>query len=163
MSKQRIIVEKVAALIAGFSAVILIISVSYDFGFLLYLGISLAEAPTSLSDHIRTSLVWAPTILILGATVFELFNRRIEQGMSEKELTATFPTLRFTAWFRDSPKYLVYAFAFFLPFSPSASPGENESSVLFNITLAASCFVVRCLQRSHRSEKYPEWKSLLFL
>lgn len=117
MSKSTITIENLPSVIAGFSAAILVISVSYDFGFLFFLGISFAEAPTSLSDHIRASLIWAPKLLIIvfGVTIIELFNRRIEQGMSEEELISTSPTPRFTAWFRDSPKYLIYVFALALP------------------------------------------------
>ncbi|WP_261599284.1 hypothetical protein, partial [Marinomonas sp. BSi20414] len=120
MVKQVMSVEKLPALIATFSAAILVVSVSYDYGFLLWLGVSLAEAPTSLSDHIRSSLIWAPTILLMvfGVTVMELFNRRIEQGMTEEELIATSPIPKFTAWFRYSLKYPVYAFVIFLPITP---------------------------------------------
>ena len=120
MSQQEILIASLPALIAGFSAAILVVSVSYDYGYLLWFGVSFAEAPTSLSDHIRTSLVWAPTILltIFGVMVIELFNRRVEQGMTEEEIIATSPTPKFTAWFRDSPKYPVYVFAIFLPIAP---------------------------------------------
>lgn len=120
MKAKGISLESFSALIAVLSAAILIFSVTYDFGFLLWFGVSLAEAPTTLSDHIRSSLVWAPTILItvFGVVALELFNRRIEKGMTEEELINSSPTPKFTAWFRGSPKYPLYAFAVFLPLAP---------------------------------------------
>ncbi|MGR3915028.1 MAG: hypothetical protein OD918_11065 [Gammaproteobacteria bacterium] len=51
------------------SAGILTLSVAYDFGYLFRFGVSFAEAPTTLSDHIRSSLVWIPSVVF---TVFSL-------------------------------------------------------------------------------------------
>jgi len=112
--------ERIPTLIAAFGAALLVISVAYDYGFLLWLGVSLSEVPTSLSDHIRSSLVWAPSMVIVffGIFVIELFNRRIEQGMTEEELINKSPVPSFTAWFRESPRYLIVAFALFLLATP---------------------------------------------
>ena len=73
------------ALIASFS---LAMSFAYDWGFFSALGITFADAPTSVSDHLRSWLVWLPKV-VLGAFVFlglELLTRRIEHGKTEAEL-----------------------------------------------------------------------------
>lgn len=113
-------VERIPALITVFSAVVLSISIIYDFGYLAYLGLSFSEVPTSLSDHIRSSLVWIPStvIMLFGAMAVELLSRRIEQGMTEEELIKSSPSPKFTAWFRASPKYGFMALAVFIIFSP---------------------------------------------
>jgi len=118
--KEALSLEKAPALIAFFSAGVLAISITYDFGYLTYLGLSFSETPTTLADHIRSSLVWIPStiIMIFGMLALELLNRRIEQGMTEEELIKTSPTPKLTAWFRDSPKYPIMAFALFIPVSP---------------------------------------------
>jgi hypothetical protein len=43
---QRSSLERIPTLIAVFGAVLLVISVAYDYGFLLWLGVSLSEVPT---------------------------------------------------------------------------------------------------------------------
>lgn len=95
------------------------LSVTYDYAFLLSLGISFAEAPTTMADHIRSSLVWIPGVVIVGFILFviELFNVRVEQGMTEEELIKSSPYPQATATFRASPykliKYVVL-FVFFI-------------------------------------------------
>mgnify|MGYP001078839815 CR=1 FL=1 len=118
--KNMLSVERAPALIAIFSAVVLAISITYDFGYLAYSGLSFSEVPTTISDHIRSSLAWIPPtiIMLFGMLAMELLNRRIEQGKTEEELIAASPTSRFTAWFRESPKYVLMAFALLVLISP---------------------------------------------
>lgn len=111
--------DSLPVIISTLSAGLLCLSVVYDFGYFSYLGFSFAEAPTTIADHIRSSLLWLPTtaLIIFGVFVFELVNRRVEQGMTEEELIESSPTPRFTKWFRDSPKYLIIALALSVPVS----------------------------------------------
>lgn len=51
--------EKLPALTAVFASWSLVVSVVYDWGFFSALGISFAHAPTTLSDHLSSWLVWA--------------------------------------------------------------------------------------------------------
>ena len=87
----------------------LALSVVYDFGYFTYLGFSFSEAPTTISDHVRSSLVWLPTIIVvvLAIFIYESAMKRVEGGMSEEELINTSPTPKFTKWFRNSPAYLI--------------------------------------------------------
>lgn len=112
--------EKTPHLIAFASVAVLISSVAYDFGFFLWFGLSFSEVPTSLTDHIRSSLVWLPTIAIILFILFslELFNRRVEKGMSEEEIINSSSNPKFTAWFRNSPIYGILAFSIFILITP---------------------------------------------
>lgn len=109
--------EKLPTLISVFAAFILGLSVVYDYGFFYILGTGFSEMPTTISDHLRSSLTWIPeTIIVIFAVVaFEMFNRRIEQGKTEEEIIQSSPMPKFIAWFRASPKYLIIALALLPP------------------------------------------------
>ncbi|WP_157234679.1 hypothetical protein WKI13_09145 [Teredinibacter turnerae] len=111
--------SKLPILISVFGALVLILSIAYDYGYFMVFGVGFSEIPTTLSDHLRSSLTWIPNTLLVafGVVALELFNRRVEQGMTEEEIIQTSPTPKFTAWFRDSPKYPIIALAVFAPFS----------------------------------------------
>lgn len=87
-----------------FAALTLVASVAHDFGFLLALGLGFDDVPSTLSEHVRSALAWAPKTLILMTltTGFALFMKRVEGGLSDEELIATSPTPRFTRFFRRS-------------------------------------------------------------
>lgn len=111
--------SKLPAFISVFGALILIFSIAYDYGYFMVFGVGFSEMPTTLSDHLRSSLTWIPNTLIVvfGVVALELFNSRVEQGMTEEEVKQTSSTPKCTAWFRDSPKYPVIALAVFVPFT----------------------------------------------
>jgi hypothetical protein len=54
------------------------------------LDLSFLEVPSTLSDHVRSGLLWFPKIALLGliALVNELFTQRIEGGRTEEEIIA---------------------------------------------------------------------------
>jgi len=65
----------IAQLVTPVSALSLLVSVIYDWGYLSGIGLSFSDVPTTIADHIRTALVWAPmTIsgLLLGVVLFVL-------------------------------------------------------------------------------------------
>lgn len=117
--KNESFLSNLPALISAFGALILILSIAYDYGYFMVFNISFSEMPTTLSDHLRSSLTWIPNTLLVvfGVVALELFNRRVEQGMTEEEIIQTSPTPKFTAWFRNSPKYPIIALALFAPFT----------------------------------------------
>ena len=94
-------IGKSTAVIASFSVVI---SVFYDWGFFFALDISFAEAPTTISDHVRSWLVWLPKIgiLVLVFLAIELLIRRLEKGMTEEELIESSSNPTWTKKFRRS-------------------------------------------------------------
>lgn len=82
----------------------MILSVAHDCFFLFALGLSFHEVATSVSDHVRSAIVWLPKVVLFmfAMFVYELLMRRIEGGRTEQELIQTSPTPRFTKWFRFS-------------------------------------------------------------
>ena len=110
-----ITLDKLPIVISGFGAFILMLSITYDYGFFLSFGVGFSEIPTTISDHLRSSLNWIPTAIITFFLfyIFEMFNRRMEQGKTEEELINSSPCPKFTAWFRKLPKYFIIALALF--------------------------------------------------
>lgn len=93
---------KAVGLISGIS---LLCSIAYDWGYLYALGLSFSDIPTSLADHIRSSLNWLPTVFLIGSAVFlfELLTIRIEQGMTEEEIIKSSSKPEFVRKLRKSP------------------------------------------------------------
>ena len=54
------------------SAALLALSVIYDYFFLRSLGLSFAEVPTTISDHLRSAVIWLPVLGIFGFVGFVL-------------------------------------------------------------------------------------------
>ena len=114
---SKLQLEKLPALISVFATFILSLSVVYDYAFLSILGMSFSEMPTTLSDHLRSSLAWIPETIfaIFVVAIFEMFYRRIEQGKTEEKIIQSSPIPKFMAWFRASPKYPILVLALSLP------------------------------------------------
>lgn len=115
--EKESILGKLPALISVFGALIFSLSVVYDYGYFLVFGVTFSEIPTTLSDHLRSSLAWIPSavFIVFGIFMLELFNRRVEGGMTEDEIIESSPIPKFTAYFRRSPVYLMFGIAFAAP------------------------------------------------
>lgn len=83
---------------------LLVASLAYDYTFLWALGLSFDSIPSSLTEHVRSAIVWAPKLAIAGLLYagLEMFLRRTEGGMSEEELIARSADPQFTRKFRRS-------------------------------------------------------------
>lgn len=80
---------KIAMAIAILSPpVAFVVSYCYDWGFFHTLGISYSDAPSSITDHLRTGLVWLPIAILLfvGFATLELLTIRLGRGRSEEEV-----------------------------------------------------------------------------
>ena len=74
---------------ATISVAMLCISVSNDWSYLKALGLDLAEVPTTLQDHLRSAVVWAP-LTILGLFLGVILSILAEAGGKvEKFVAAT--------------------------------------------------------------------------
>lgn len=95
------------------ATVSLVLSVIYDWAYLHWLGVSFSEVPTSLSDHAKSALIWAPSVGIAFFCLFvlELLTRRMEQGKTEQELIETSKNPKFTKFYREAPFILGEVFA----------------------------------------------------
>ena len=83
----------------------LLASLVYDWGFFSALSLSFLEIPSSLSDHVRSTLLWFPKVFASfgGLFVFELLTRRIEKGMTEDEIVRSSPNPECMRRFRAGP------------------------------------------------------------
>jgi hypothetical protein len=119
------LVEQAGKAVAVIASLLLVVSVFFDYSFLLALGLSFDELPSSLSEHVRSAILWAPKLLLTGLAflMYELFLRRVEGGKTEAELIASSPTPRFTRAFRKSGDLIVPISgtlgALFMPFLSS--------------------------------------------
>ena len=91
--RQVFSVDRLGVLCASVASLSVLVSFVYDWGFLYTLGISFSEAPTTISDHIRSWLVWlailtAPALFLLAQ---ELLLIRLEKGMTETDIIEASP------------------------------------------------------------------------
>ena len=108
--------ERLGLLGGTIASLSIIVSVVYDWGFFSALGISFADAPTTLTDHMQSWLVWLPIVappalFVLG---IELLTRRIERGMTEDEIIASSSSPVWMRRFRNSPNFYMGAMGLIL-------------------------------------------------
>ena len=102
-------IGRIGILSAVIPPITLLASAFYDWGFLFSIGISFAEAPTTIADHFRSWLVWLPevTLSIFIILLLEMSTRRIEKGMTEKEIVESTPNPEKTKKMREKPFRLI--------------------------------------------------------
>jgi hypothetical protein len=102
-------IEQLGTLIGLASGALLILSVFYDFNFLLALGLTFEDVPTTISDHVRSAIVWTPIVglMTLAFYMLDMFIRRVERGRTEAEIIASSSTPKFTRAFRTGANYLI--------------------------------------------------------
>jgi hypothetical protein len=102
------LLERAGKALTLVAALLLVLSAAFDYSYLLALGLAFEDVPTSLADHIRSALVWAPkcAIYALVIAIYEVTMSRLERGQTEDELVRRSPNPLFTRWFRRSPHYL---------------------------------------------------------
>ncbi|NVD08295.1 hypothetical protein FCU94_15650 [Vibrio sp. JPW-9-11-11] len=112
-------IDSIPKYISTLVPAILSLSVVYDLGFFSGFGLTFSEVPTTISDHLRSSLIWLPAAIlcVFFVTVVELFTSRVEQGKSESEIINGSPNPERTALFRKSPIYLITAITIAIPFA----------------------------------------------
>lgn len=102
------VTERVGKLLGIAAGGLLIFSTAYDFSFLYALGLSFEDVPTTLADHVRSAIVWSPrvAIYVMAFAMYEMFMRKMENGLSEEELIQRSSNPKFTRAFRRSPQVL---------------------------------------------------------
>ena len=149
-SNANLSLNRIGALISIIGAASLVLSVAYDYSYFWMFDLSFAELPTSLADHIRSSLAFFPfmVLCIFSIMVLELFTRRIEQGMTEEEIINSSSNPRLTAKFRNSP----YIFIMCLIPIPIILYliGVNVSTNFFALSIMTSWFVAHDFFFSHK-------------
>ncbi|RBW66756.1 hypothetical protein DS893_02595 [Vibrionales bacterium C3R12] len=111
------VIDSIPKYVSAIVPAILSLSVVYDLGYFGGFGLTFSEVPTTISDHLRSSLIWLPVAIlcVFFVSIIELFTRRVEQGKSESEIINGAPNPKRTAFIRQSPVYLVTAVTIAMP------------------------------------------------
>jgi hypothetical protein len=80
------VLSAIAGIVGVCSAVSLLLSVIYDWGFFRALDLELRTLPTGLSDHVRAAINWVPATAVSAilAVVTFLLPQRLDRGKSEE-------------------------------------------------------------------------------
>jgi hypothetical protein len=86
-----------------------VISIIYDWGFVCALGIDFVRLPTTISDHLRTGVLWFPYLLAFLFMYFavEFQFQRVERGLSEDEIIENSKNPEKLRKFREGPWKIV--------------------------------------------------------
>jgi hypothetical protein len=87
------------------------VSLIYDWGFFHSLGVGYRDIPSSIADHFRTGLIWAPPLfgLFIFYLAWEFQIQRIEKGLTEEEIVNSSKDPDKTRRFRERPyKFLIW-------------------------------------------------------
>ena len=83
--------RNIGALVGVIASLSVIVSFIYDWGFFWALGISFSQAPTTITDHVQSWIIWLPRVIVIGILLLacHLFFARFERGMTEEEIIST--------------------------------------------------------------------------
>jgi len=103
--KQSMTVQDIGQLVGIIVVFGFIVSLIYDWGFFRSLGIGYHDIPSSIADHFRTGLIWAPPLfgIFIFYLALEFQIQRIEKGLSEEEIVNSSKNPDKTRRFRESP------------------------------------------------------------
>lgn len=109
IKKYSEIASLLASLVAGVAGLAFLISMVFDIGYFKEIGYPMTELPTTLSDHVRSSMNWMSWILsgIMVSLFMELLTKRIEKGKTEEEIVNSSRNPRLTQIIRNSPHYFI--------------------------------------------------------
>lgn len=104
--------EKIGVAISVIASALMVLSTAYDFNYLFALNLSFNDLPTTLSDHIRSAIVWLPTatLYIAAIVIYDFCIKWIEDGQTEEEIAENPKIPRFIKLFRKSATYLIGIF-----------------------------------------------------
>ena len=83
--------RNIGALVGVIASLSVIVSLIYDWGFFWALGISFSQAPTTITDHVQSWIIWLPRVIVIGILLlaYDLLFARVERGLTEEELIST--------------------------------------------------------------------------
>ncbi len=81
------VLKYVSSNLAVFAGSLLTLSIAFDWGFLLGIGLSPSEVPTTLQDHVRSAVIWGPyfAVLFLVLLLVQMFVIRLKKTSSESD------------------------------------------------------------------------------
>ena len=113
---RKPVTEHLGAALALAASLSVIVSFIYDWGFFSALGIKFAQAPTGISDHVRSWLIWLPFVIIpvLVLLTHELLMSRLERGLTEVEIIESSRNPTRDRLIRNGPRKLISFMAILL-------------------------------------------------
>lgn len=80
--------ERMSSVMTLLAMLVLPCSVIFDVAYFSRLGLEMSQVPTSLSDHARSAVIWAPALgfVMLGTVIQHLFTRRIDGWRDPAEI-----------------------------------------------------------------------------
>ena len=80
--------RNIGALVGVIASLSVIVSFIYEWGFFWALGISFSQAPTTITDHVQSWIIWLPRVIVIGILLlaYTLFFARVERGLTEEEM-----------------------------------------------------------------------------
>lgn len=88
--------DRMGATLSMIASLSVLVSFTYDWGFFYTLGIDFSEAPTSISDHVRSWLVWLPLVAAGALFVLSqelLIDRFVNRKVMGSTIVETSPQL----------------------------------------------------------------------
>lgn len=118
--------DVITSILGSVSGLSLILSIVYDMGYFETLGLSFADIPTTIGDHVRSALLWVPQAVTaaFGYSLLVLMKWKVSSlldpgsGKTSSKLDAVWATLR--PW----PNRLLIALAFTVHFADMATGGK---------------------------------------
>ena len=157
------ILERLGLLSGVSAAVSVLVSFVYDLGFFTALGISFDDAPTTITDHIRSWLVWLPSVVIIIAVLatMALSLHRLEPAMPEDEEPVEFSQnpgrIARIARFLNNP-YVVYTAAGVVLILLRVLLGDAYfGEFLFGLMICWVMFMVWVFRDPATGTLYPSW------
>ncbi|KVV42936.1 hypothetical protein WK92_06270 [Burkholderia ubonensis] len=79
-AKEQSSLERMSSIMTLLAMLVLPCSVVFDWAYFSRLGLNMSQVPTSLSDHARSVVIWAPALgfVMLGALMQHLVTRRLD-------------------------------------------------------------------------------------
>jgi len=86
--EEKPIVESIVSVMTLLAMLVLPCSVVFDWAYFSRLGLNMSQVPTSLSDHARSAVIWAPAFgfALLGAVLQHVINRRMDDWRDPSEV-----------------------------------------------------------------------------
>lgn len=83
-SNKLAVIDNIVKMAPAFTTAILVVSITYDTAYLWALGLSLGDIPSSISEHVRSALLWSPIIFIVSLIVGAVFLLEDTNAKSQK-------------------------------------------------------------------------------
>jgi hypothetical protein len=109
------IAEQAGKITAVVAALLLTMSVCYDYSFLTALDLSFNEIPSSTAEHVRSALLWIPSLILVfvGMGILEI-RSRLKNSDDEAQIGDGRLTMRNVMFATRKDRIVVMSLAFFV-------------------------------------------------